>query len=363
MKLNDVKTLLKEMIKTKTQVTPMLWGQHGIGKSSIVREAAKEMGYKVYNLILSQKEAVDVAGILYTFEDKDLNMSVTSAHPPEWFASALKEGKTVIFLDEFNMARREVLNAAFELVLDRRLNNKRLPDDVFVVCAGNPDDERYDVTPLSESLRDRLMHIKVEHDVKGWLKWGKTQNTLPDEVIRFIEAQPRAAYTHDALDEKFPVEIKHSERSWERVGVIHGLNLPMHIKAECFRGIVGLELAQAFIKTLDKTNLPVTVEEVLAGDKSALTKAKGYVEKSPMRVDLLAQTIDNLIIHFSETKPTDKEAENVIKFISILPGDLSSRAIEGLVELSGWVKHFEKSSELESKMDSISKVKSVSKKV
>lgn len=362
MKLKDVKTLLKEMIRSKTKVTPMLWGQHGIGKSSIVRESAKEMGYQVYNLILSQKEAVDVAGVLYTYEDPVLKMSVTSSHPPEWFARALKNGKTVIFLDEFNMARREVLNAAFELVLDRRLNNVSLPDDVFIVCAGNPDDERYDVTSLSESLRDRLMHIQVEHDVKGWLKWGEDTKSLPEEVIRFIEAQPRAAYSKDALDEKFPVEIKHSERSWERLGAIYALNLPLNIKTECFRGIVGLELAQAFVKTLDKTNLPVTVEEILAQDKAALKKAKSYAEKSPMRVDLLAQSVDNLIEHFKEVRPNEKEAESVIQFIALLPGDLSSRLIEGLAELSGWLKHFENSKDIEAKIESLAKVKSVAKK-
>lgn len=363
MKLTDVKTVISTMLKHKTLVTPMLWGPHGIGKSASVKQIAQEAGYKLITLILSQKEAVDVAGVLYTYQDDDLGMSVTAAHPPAWFADALKNGKMIIFLDEFNMARREVLNAAFELVLDRRLNNINLPDSVFIICAGNPDDERYDVTPLSESLRDRLMHLKVEPDAKGWVNWAEGMGKVNSDVVNFIKAQPKALRSHDLLDEKFPVEIKHSDRSWERVSAIHALPLPINLKLECFRGIIGLELAQAFVKTLDQANMPLTVDDVLSGDASALKRATKFATYQPMRVDLLTLTVDNLILHLKDYSASEIEMQNTMKFVELLPEDLSSKALTNLAQVDGWLSVLKGSPIVAKKIKTIAAIKSVTKKM
>lgn len=355
MNIQDTKTVLKALVTSKTPVTPMLWARHGIGKSSAVTQLAKELNYDIYSIILSQKEAVDVAGMLYTFENKALGLSVTASHPPDWFAQALLKGNCVLFLDEFNMARREVMNAAFELVLDRRLNNLKLPDSVFIVCAGNPDDERYDVTPMSESLRDRLMHIKVTPDVDSWLAWAKTKNSgIHADVVKFIEVNPKAAYVVDALDTKFPVEIKHSFRSWERVGLVHALNIPYVLKTECIRGIVGQDLAIAFMQSYGTMNTPIDAIDVLQFNSQTQDKLKGFCDPKKMRVDLITQTIDNLV-KFSRKNENEmlNKVHNVVSFIKALPDDCANRAIAELFELPGYSDAFLADSELSSKMQEI----------
>jgi len=356
MNIQDTKTVLKELVVTKTPVTPMLWARHGIGKSSAVTQLAKELGYDIYSIILSQKEAVDVAGMLYTFENKALGLSVTAAHPPDWFAQALLKGNCVLFLDEFNMARREVMNAAFELVLDRRLNNLKLPDSVFIVCAGNPDDERYDVTPMSESLRDRLMHLKVTPDVDAWLAWAKSKaSNIHADVVKFIEINPKAAYTIDALDNKFPVEIKHSFRSWERVGLVHALNLSYTLKMECIRGIVGQEFAIAFMQAYGTMNTPIDALDILQFNQIAKDKLTAFCDPKKMRVDLIVQSIDNLVkfSHKNQNLVLTK-VNNIIEFIKLLPDDCANRAIAELFELPGYSDAFMSDSALEQKMLEIS---------
>ena len=310
------------MIENKVvNATPMLWGQHGIGKSAIVQQVGAELGYKVLTVILSQKEAVDLSGVLYTFEDASLGQSVTSAHPPQWFAEAVKNGKLILFLDEFNMARREVLNAAFELVLDRRLNNIKLPDSVFIVAAGNPEDERYDVTPLSESLRDRLMHIQVQPDVSAWAEWANTNNAIHPDVLAFVQATPSAAFAEDEKNIKFPVEIKHSLRSWERLSSIHKLALPQEIKFECYRGIVGIEIATAFMRSVAGEDLPLTSKEILKRDKKTQAKIKKWASNG--RIDLLSTSTQNLIDELKSATAIE-DSENVIAFVLDLPKDLAS---------------------------------------
>ena len=357
MNIQDVKTVLKELVNTKTPVTPMLWGRHGIGKSSAVHQLGKELGYRVYTIILSQKEPVDVAGVLYTFDDKQLGMSVTASHPPDWFATALKKGKCILFLDEFNMARREVMNAAFELVLDRRLNNLKLPDDVFIVCAGNPDDERYDVTPMSESLRDRLMHLKVTPDVNTWLKFAKGKDSgIHPDIVTFVEMNPKAGNSVDSRDDVFPVEIKHSFRSWERVGLIHSLTgLSNVLKAECIRGIVGTDLATAFIQAFGSMDRPLGALDILELNAATINKISVLRNPKKMRIDILTQSIDNLaaFCHSNETLAT-KKIENVIKFIKLLPEDCASLTIGKLFEIPTWAEMFMQDSELKVKIDMIS---------
>jgi MoxR-like ATPase len=146
MNISTVKEVLTAMMNDKTPVTPFLWGRHGIGKSAAVHQAAKALGRRVLDIRISQKEAVDIAGMLYIYEDHELGMSVTSSHPPDWFANALAKGNVVVFFDEMNQGTKEVQNASFEIVLDRKLNNKPLPDSVFIVAAGNPEDDRYSTT-------------------------------------------------------------------------------------------------------------------------------------------------------------------------------------------------------------------------
>ena len=326
MNTKNLKNLLKTMITNKvTNATPMLWGQHGIGKSAVVQQVGQELGYKVLTIILSQKEAVDLSGVLYTYQDDELNQSVTSSHPPKWFAEAVKQGKLILFLDEFNMARREVLNAAFELVLDRRLNNIKLPESVFIVCAGNPEDERYDVTPLSESLRDRLMHIQVQPDVSAWSEWASSagNRAIHSDVLAFIQATPSAAYADDEKNHKFPVEIKHSLRSWERLSAIHKLDLAQEIKFECYRGIVGIEIATAFMRSCAGEDMPLTAKEILKRDKKTQAKIQKWVSNG--RIDLLSTSVQNLIDEIKDsTSVPQTNSDNVIAFVLDIPKDLAS---------------------------------------
>lgn len=354
MKLSDVKSLLKTMVEKKTAITPMLWGQHGIGKSSVVKQVGDELGYKVLSIILSQKEAVDLAGVLYTFEDKSLGMSVTSSHPPVWFADAVKNGNLILFLDEFNMARKEVLNAAFELVLDRRLNNTKLPDSVFIVCAGNPEDDRYDVTPMSESLRDRFMHIKVTYDLDDWMNWAKGK--LNPSIVNFIGAQPGNAYYVDAKNDVFPVEIRHSGRSWERLDMIDKLPLADRIKTECYRGIVGTDVATAYVKYLSSAESAIKFDDIVNDTAKSIKRVKEWSKSNPIRVDLLAATVDNILaVYTTEPAKILQHSDAVCDLAAELPVDLTYKLVSEVYEYEDFGTKMLKHKKLETKLKEVHK--------
>lgn len=324
MKIKELKNTLLAMIKAKTPVTPMIWGKHGIGKSAIVESVAKELGMECMVITLSQREAVDLLGVLYTKEDKELDMSVSSTHPPEFFAKACAKGNLVLFLDEFNLARREVMAAAFELVYARRLNNVKLPDSVFIVCAGNPEDSRYNTTPMSDALIDRFVHIKAEPDLDTWMEWA---NSNVDKSIReFLRANPNAAFHIDGKDGAFPIVLKHSLRSWARVNDLIKTGLSDENLLECTQGVVGQDIGLAYLKfckeTLDK---PLTTEEMQDLEK-ATAKMKQWQTGSDIRMDLLSASVENLMDALP--KPDNQTAidsymDHFEKILDMLPEDLA----------------------------------------
>lgn len=311
MRLGDVKKVLKSLIKNNTGVTPMLWGRHGIGKSAIVTALGDEIGYRTQTIILSQRDAVDLNGMLYIHEHPTLG-SVTSNHPPDWFADALQNGKLILFLDEYNLSRREVINASAELINDRRLNGKKLPDSVFIVCAGNPpDDERYDVSSMSSMTLDRMMHIHVEPDIDATLAYAREsgvdgKSRWNADAINYLALNPKAFYKPNENDSKFPIEIDFSPRSWERAQKMFSLSdLSIELRRECMRGLIGAEHATSFINYLSTSEdkRPLVASQVF-GDKETAKKAMKLYESwtssgknSDIPFDIVNISADNMVAY------------------------------------------------------------------
>ena len=361
MNIQEAKTVLSALATTKSPVTPILWGKHGIAKSAMVAEVAKELGYEFQALILSQREAVDLLGVMFTSKDEELNVSVTDYHPPRWFARAIKKGKVVLFLDELNRARPEVIKAAFELVNERRLNNIKLKDDVLIVVACNPSDERNDVVDFDEALTDRFMHLHIKPDLKCWLNWAKdakedgTQN-ISQDIIDFLVSSPEHSFHKDKKDNELPFTIKHSFRSWERASHVHKLGLPRSLELECLQGIVGPEVAIAFIQSIDSKEKPLTAEEIISMKKATLDRAKKYADTDGSRLDILKESVNNLVKYVSDNEAeSTKHSANIIKFLAVLPDDLFIVAMKGIHEKKGWAALLLGDKELKDKMIEINK--------
>lgn len=181
----------------------LICGNHGIGKSQIVKLSAKIQGVPCIDMRLSQNDVGDLKGMPYIVGGRTLFA------PPEFFpikeadALELKEflglttdiskgrygDKGILFLDEINRASREVQQAAFELVLDRRLNLRSLPDGWRVVSAINSEDDIYSVNSLDPAFLSRFFKIDLEPTIEEWLDWAE-QEKLHEVIIEFIRKNP-----------------------------------------------------------------------------------------------------------------------------------------------------------------------------
>ena len=98
-----------------------------------------------------------------------------------------------LFLDEFNRGDEFMKQTLMQLLLNNKVPGHDLPDNVFVVGAGNTSsnvftDEAVDneVNPIDVAGRDRIAPLFVQLDVKGWIDWAY-QNDINEKIISFID--------------------------------------------------------------------------------------------------------------------------------------------------------------------------------
>ena len=93
----------------------MLSGKHGIGKSKIITDHFSAKGQKVVTLFLGQ---MSDPGDLIGLPNKDEKTGKTVFMPPYWFPT--DNQPVVLFLDELNRARPEILQTIMDLALNRK---------------------------------------------------------------------------------------------------------------------------------------------------------------------------------------------------------------------------------------------------
>ena len=144
-------------------------GDAGTGKTSIIRQWAKDNGYELNLFLANTASEDDVAGAITP--DHEKKMAV--AYPLEKLHRSTTH-KTVLFLDELNTARREIQDPLLTLIQDRCLpNGTPLHPDTIIVTAINPS-ATYNNHEMSPQLRNRFMwyyHTPSEYD---WLQWVLT---------------------------------------------------------------------------------------------------------------------------------------------------------------------------------------------
>lgn len=239
--------------------TVLLEGPHGIGKSNIVKQFAKENNYHLEELFLSHQEVGDLIGIPF------MERGITTWSTPIWLKrmwDAHKDGKhCILFLDELNRAPIDVRQSALQLVLERKIHEHALPvlkgKRTLVVAAINPADE-YQVDELDPALLDRFLHVSVEADVNAWLKWARNNN-VNQIVTDFISNNPDRMHWTPADN-----STGATPRSWAKLGdfLDNCKDCSDEILFQIFKGKVGAEIGAQFFSFFKQYVDIINVEDI-----------------------------------------------------------------------------------------------------
>jgi len=227
MKLSHAYNHTKNAVSQKIPV--MLWGPPGIGKSSIVNQAAESLGMHVIDLRLSQLDPTDFRGVPMPNRDSGRSEWFLPSFWPEraksdgesevrnadgtvrvvkYKAGDCTIGPGIVFLDELEKAPVSVKNASLQFVYDRAIGAYQLPDDWAIVCAGNREEDGCFSQPLGFALSNRMLHFEVETNVDDWSAWARKNGVL-DDIIGFVNFRSDLLYQQTG-EHAFP-----TPRSWE----------------------------------------------------------------------------------------------------------------------------------------------------
>lgn len=190
---------LDKLATDRIQLSTMIWGPPGIGKSSIVQQVADGQDIGFVDLRLSQLAPTDLRG-LPVAEDGQSRW-----FPPEFLP---REGEGILFLDEINMAPPAMQGVAQQLILDRRVGSYEVPEGWLIWAAGNRKEDRAAVFDMPAPLANRFVHLEVEPDFDSFKAYALEQGTS-EQLLAFLSYRPVLLHKVEAHAMSWP-----SPRSW-----------------------------------------------------------------------------------------------------------------------------------------------------
>ncbi len=199
MNSEHLKIYLDRIITNNLQISTMIWGAPGIGKSSIVSQLAIEHQLQFTDIRLSQLAPTDLRGLPVAEDGR------SKWFPPEFLPQS---GKGILFLDEINMAPPAMQGMAQQLILDRRVGSYTVPPGWFIWAAGNRKEDRAGVFDMPAPLANRFLHLQVEPDFESFKTYALTQK-VHEQIIAFLSFRPSLLHK---IDPQQPAWC--SPRSW-----------------------------------------------------------------------------------------------------------------------------------------------------
>lgn len=242
---------LQQTIQTAyhTKLPLFIWGSPGIGKSDIVRQAARSLDIKLIDLRAALLDPIDLRGF------PQITGNTTAWIPPCFLPT---EGRGILFLDELNSAPPTVQAACYQLVLDRAIGEYHLPEEWHVIAAGNLESDRSVTHRMPTALANRFLHATLQPTVNDFCQWAQNTQapaeiiTLPTidskiitpEIQAFLKFRP--SLLHKMPDSKSQEKAFPTPRSWSMISRIQQCNLPTTLAYSLYSGLIGEGAAAEF---------------------------------------------------------------------------------------------------------------------
>lgn len=270
----DAHELYQVLDLTPPEHNILLIGKHGIGKSEIITHFYRQKRQMpVIVFFLGQmSDPGDLIGLFH----KDENTGRSVFLPPYWWPDSHQA--VVLFLDELNRARPEILQAVQDLALNRTLAGKHLPAGSIIIAAVNEGDE-YQLTELDPALVSRFNLYEFVPTVEDWLLWASQQG-LDARVIGFIQQHPEHLDSPSLSNEDTTAVaglIKTPDRrAWAKVAqFIHPHEQLEDIHYKIIAGMVGARASLAFRQSFASQSL-LSPEQLLFEFSRHRNKLKTY---------------------------------------------------------------------------------------
>jgi len=340
MKISQVKDYLIKTIKAgENHTSYVLIGHTGIGKTSIIKQVAKEVNLPLVEVNLFTGSKEDFTGVMDKKNDK------TVWYKPEW----MLDEPFILLLDEFNrVLDSEVRAIASKLIEEHRIHTHQLPEGTFIFLTGNPPDSVYETVPIDPAWQRRITQIILDFDVNDFLNYIEAQK-WDNRLIKFFK-------THTEHIFKDPIEgkILPNPASWEKVNrkiVGNIISVPMtDSDIELIAGDVGEETTLVLAHFLKTSKKEVTLEPTdFKYNPDKFIKDLKYLQNNNMMdrltlgiertVEEIAKDIPKHYVETLEKILLDKKIQDSIKLLIAKRITLHENLVEPVAQTK-WFNKF-----------------------
>ena len=264
-KISEATTLITRAFKKKRPV--FLWGPPGIGKSELVKQIGDSGALgktHVIDMRLALFEPTDLRG----YPVPNMETGVMQWLPPADLPSeelAAQYDTVIVFLDEMNSAAPSVQAAGYQLILNRRIGQYELPDNVVMIAAGNRETDKGVTYRMPKPLENRFVHFELRVDFQDWLNWAVApENNIDADVVGYISFAKGDLYNFDPQSSSRGFS---TPRSWTFVSELleDSEDLSAGLQTDLVAGCIGEGIAVKFMSHRQiASDLPMP-EDVLDG--------------------------------------------------------------------------------------------------
>ena len=339
LKPNQAKEIVKEFIarnkvlqsKGQMPLAMSITGESGLGKTSVVLQAAEEEGLPCAKINLAMLDDLgDLVGFPLKsyemskgdktgwFNDKQFDVMIKAGYdptgevkteiaPPAW-VKVLKDGG-ILLLDDYNRADQRFMNATMEMVDRQSYYGWDLPKGVTIIMSCNPSDGEYFTAQQDQAQSTRYFNFGFKFDIDSWTTQAQKEGVDHRMQVFMMKYYKEALFGTGS--KKKSSKLITNPRQW---GKFFSLiqDYPDYEKALpkiqlLGKGIVGdnINFFTTFIQQrLDKLVDPVTIMNtkmptvtVIAEIEASIGKGKKYAAEI---ASIVATRLSTYLIHHLE---------------------------------------------------------------
>lgn len=329
----------------KIGLTPMIWGYHGVGKTSI-QNTLNEEGHKFFNIRLGNMvDQGDLIGLADFLKNAEGQVIATKFAIHEWMRELIEFCKEnpnkygVMIFDEWNQVQDPSLHAPlFQMVLDKRLHTHVFPENLIFVMMSNPPTSDYGglQSPENKALFDRFAHIWCDPSTDEWLAYAEKKG-LHKSIVSLIRSEPIHLRPTNLQPFDVSLFVDNSQRTAEFVSRLVSLSDEEGLYendrdylTELLNGIIRQESVVSLYKIIeDQKRLHISGEDVIKNPKDAALKAKIKEALKGNHTDVLHQT-NSEIIGILRKDLVDNKYESVEDYVKLIPPSVGYSLVKSL---------------------------------